>query len=126
MALPQLVEVTLAGGVGYVVKAAWDFFAKRQDAKTPEAKQAFQLTHTSGQVDLLARINAELESDNDRLRKILHETEDRAEAQRQQWIAERYALTTEVDTLRAKVIDLVKEMDVLQSRLKALTESYGD
>lgn len=122
---PQLVQVTLAGGFGYVVKAAWDFFATRQTAKTPEAKQAAQLTHTTGQIDLLARVNSELESDLDRMRKTLHDVEDRFYRQRDEWAKERAALLTELDEMRGKLVDLMSEVDTLQHKLRDITDRHG-
>ena len=124
--IPQLVEVTLAGGLGYVIKSAWDYYVKRQDAKTPEAQQALQLTQSNGQVDILARVNAELESDNDRLRKIIRDTDIHIVEQKRAWDEERSRLMTELETMRANLINMMGEIDVLQSKLRALTEPLTD
>lgn len=119
----RLVEVALAGGIGYILKSAWDLFARRSDAKTPQANAVFQLTHTGQQVDILARVNKELEDDMNRFRVILTETEARAraneaawQARESAWFAERRKLQEQLDAMHAQVRSLLDEVETLQKR----------
>ena len=123
----RLVEVALAGGVGYILKSAWDLFARRADAKTPQANAVFQLTHTGQQVDILARVNSELEDDMNRFRVILTETEARAraseaawQAREAAWFEERRKLQEQLDAMHAQVRSLLDEVETLQKRWSRL------
>ena len=122
----RLVEVALAGGVGYILKSAWDLFARRADAKTPQANALFQLTHTGQQVDILARVNSELEGDMNRSRVMLAETETRAraseaawQAREAAWFEERRKLQEQLDAMHKRVRSLLEEMEILQQRLRS-------
>ena len=123
----RLVEVALAGGVGYILKSAWDLFARRSDAKTPQANAVFQLTHTGQQVDILARVNSELEDDMNRLRAILTETETRARASEAAWQArevawfeERRKLQEQLDAMHTQVRSLLDELETLKQRWSSM------
>lgn len=122
----RLVEVALAGGVGYILKSAWDLFTRRSDAKTPQANALFQLTHTGQQVDILARVNSELEGDMNRSRVMLAETETRAraseaawQAREAAWFEERRKLQEQLDAMHNRVRSLLEEMEILQQRLRS-------
>ena len=106
----RLVEIALAGGIGYILKSAWDLFVRRSDAKTPQANAVFQLTHTGHQVDILARVNSELEDDMNRFRAMLAETETRARAneaawqvREATWFEERRKLQEQLNAMHARV-----------------------
>ena len=123
----RLVEVALAGGVGYILKSAWDLFARRSDAKTPQANAVFQLTHTGQQVDILARVNSELEGDMDRFRAILTETETRAraseaawQAREAAWFEERTKLQEQLDAMHTQVRSLLDELETLKQRWSSM------
>ena len=123
----RLVEVALAGGVGYILKSAWDLFARRSDAKTPQANAVFQLTHTGQQVDILARVNSELEDDMNRFRVILAETETRAraseaawQAREAAWFEERRKLQEQLDAMHTQVRSLLDEVETLQQRWSSM------
>lgn len=119
----RLVEVALAGGVGYILKSAWDLFARRADAKTPQANALFQLTHTGQQVDILARVNSELEGDMNRSRVMLAETETRAraseaawQAREAEWFEERRKLQEQLDAMQVQARRLLDELETLKQR----------
>lgn len=119
----KLVEVALAGGVGYIMKSAWDWIVRRSESKTPQASATFQLTYTGQQVDLLARVNAELESDVATLRTSLRETETNFRAneaawqvREAAWLAERRQMQNQLDTMHAQVRGLMDEIETLQRR----------
>ena len=119
----RLVEIALAGGIGYILKSAWDLFVRRSDAKTPQASAVFQLTHTGQQVDILARVNSELEDDMNRFRVILTETEARAraseaawQAREAAWFEERRKLQEQLDAMHAQVRSLLDELETLKQR----------
>lgn len=123
----RLVEVALAGGVGYILKSAWDLFARRSDAKTPQANAVFQLTHTGKQVDILARVNKELEDDMNRFRVILTETETRAraseaawQAREAAWFEERRKLQEQLDAMHTQVRSLLDELETLKQRWSSM------
>ena len=123
----RLVEVALAGGVGYILKSAWDLFARRSDAKTPQANAVFQLTHTGQQVDILARVNKELEDDMNRFRVILAETEPRARAseaawqvREAAWFEERRKLQEQLDAMHTQVRSLLDELETLKQRWSSM------
>ena len=123
----RLVEVALAGGVGYILKSAWDLFARRSDAKTPQANAVFQLTHTGQQVDILARVNSELEDDMNRFRAILTETETRARAseaawqvREAAWFEERRKLQEQLDAMHTQVRSLLDELETLKQRWSSM------
>ena len=129
----RLVEVALAGGVGYILKSAWDLFARRVDARTPQANAVFQLTHTGQQVDILARVNSELEDDMNRFRAVLTETEARAraseaawQAREAAWFAERRQLQEQLDAMHRQVRELLDEVETLQSRWSRLERGSTD
>ena len=129
----RLVEVALAGGVGYILKSAWDLFARRSDAKTPQANAVFQLTHTGQQVDILARVNSELEDDMNRLRVILTETEARAraneaawQAREAAWFEERRKLQEQLNAMHAQVRSLLEEVETLQQRWSRLERGSNE
>ena len=123
----RLVGVALAGGVGYILKSAWDLFARRSDAKTPQANAVFQLTHTGQQVDILARVNSELEGDMNRFRAILTETETRARASEAAWQVREAAwsearrkLQEQLDAMHTQVRSLLDEVETLQQRWSSM------
>ena len=123
----RLVEVALAGGVGYILKSSWDLFARRSDAKTPQATAIFQLTHTGQQVDILARVNRELEDDMNRFRVILTETETRAraseaawQAREAAWFEERRNLQEQLDAMQVQARRLLDELETLKQRWSSL------
>ena len=123
----RLVEVALAGGIGYILKSGWDLFVRRSDAKTPQANAVFHLTHTGQQVDILARVNSELEDDMGRCRAILTETETRAreneaawQAREAAWFEERRQLQEQLDAMHTRVRSLLDEVETLQSRWSRL------
>ena len=123
----RLVEVALAGGVGYILKSAWDLFARRSDAKTPQANAVFQLTHTGQQVDILARVNSELEDDMNRFRAILTETETRARAseaawqvREAAWFEERRKLQEQLDAMQVQARRLLDELETLKQRWRSM------
>ena len=129
----RLVEVALAGGIGYILKSAWDLFARRVDARTPQANAVFQLTHTGQQVDILARVNSELEDDMNRFRAVLTETEARAraseaawQAREAAWFAERRQLQEQLDAMHRQVRELLDEVETLQSRWSRLERGSTD
>lgn len=129
----RLVEIALAGGIGYILKSAWDLFVRRSDAKTPQANAVFQLTHTGQQVDILARVNSELEGDMDRCRAILTETEARAraneaawQAREATWFEERRKLQEQLDAMHAQVRSLLDEVETLQSRWSRLEQGSSE
>ena len=123
----RLVEVALAGGIGYILKSSWDLFVRRSDAKTPQANAVFQLTHTGRQVDILARVNSELEDDMNRFRVILTETEARAraseaawQAREAAWFEERRKLQEQLDAMHTQVRSLLDEVETLQQRWSSM------
>ena len=119
----RLVEVILAGGVGYIIKSAWDWFVRRSEAQTPHASATFQLSHTGQQVDLLARVNAELEGDIDRLRLTLTAVEAHAreselawQARENAWLAEKRQMQEQLDQMHAQVRAQLDQIETLQRR----------
>ena len=123
----RLVEVALAGGVGYILKSAWDLFVRRADAKTPQANALFQLTHTGQQVDILARVNSELEGDMNRSRVMLAETEARAraseaawQAREAAWFEERRKLQEQLDVMQVQARRLLDELETLKQRWSSM------
>ena len=129
----RLVEVALAGGIGYILKSGWDLFVRRSDAKTPQANAVFQLTHTGQQVDILARVNRELEDDLDRCRAILAETETRAreneaawQAREAAWFEERRKLQEQLEAMHARVRSLLDEVETLQYRWSRLERDSNE
>ena len=93
----KLVEVILAGGGGYVIKQAWDWWRDRQRAALPEARHIVQLTHTAQQVDLLAKVNQELEDDLACVRAVLRDTETHSRSSESAWQAREAAWLLELD-----------------------------
>ena len=129
----RLVEIALAGGIGYILKSAWDLFVRRSDAKTTQANAVFQLTHTGQQVDILARVNSELEGDMNRFRAILTETETRAraseaawQARETTWFEERRKLQEQLDAMHAQVRSLLDEVETLQQRWSRLERGSSE
>ena len=129
----RLVEVALAGGIGYILKSAWDFLVRRSDAKTPQANAVFQLTHTGQQVDILARVNSELEDDMGRCRAILAETETRAreneaawQVREAAWFEERRKLQEQLEAMHARVRSLLDEVETLQYRWSRLERGSNE
>lgn len=129
----RLVEIALAGGIGYILKSAWDLFVRRSDAKTPQANAVFQLTHTGHQVDILARVNSELEDDMNRFRVILAETETRARAneaawqvREATWFEERRKLQEQLNAMHAQVRSLLDEVETLQQRWSRLERGSSE
>lgn len=129
----RLVEIALAGGIGYILKSAWDLFVRRSDAKTPQANAVFQLTHTGQQVDILARVNSELEGDMNRSRALLAETEARARASEADWQAreatwfeERRMLQEQLATVQARVRGLLDEVETLQYQCSRLERGSSE
>ena len=123
----RLVEIALAGGIGYILKSAWDLFVRRSDAKTPQANAVFQLTHTGQQVDILARVNSELEGDMNRFRAILTETETRAraneaawQAREATWFEERRKLQEQLDAMQVQARRLLDELETLKQRWSSM------
>ena len=123
----RLVEIALAGGIGYILKSAWDLFVRRSDAKTPQANAVFQLTHTGQQVDILARVNSELEDDMNRFRVILTETEARAraneaawQAREAAWFEERRQLQEQLDVMQVQARRLLDELETLKQRWSSM------
>ena len=123
----RLVEIALAGGIGYILKSAWDLFVRRSDAKTPQANAVFQLTHTGQQVDILARVNKELEDDMNRFRVILTETETRArtseaawQAREAAWFEERRKLQEQLDAMQVQARRLLDELETLKQRWSSM------
>lgn len=119
----KLVEVILAGGGGYVIKQAWDWWRDRRRAALPEARHIVQLTHTAQQVDLLAKVNQELEDDLARVRAVLRDTETHSrssesawQAREAAWLLERRELQSELDEMHAKVRGLMDEIESLQRK----------
>ena len=129
----RLVEIALAGGIGYILKSAWDLIVRRSDAKTPQANAVFQLTHTGQQVDILARVNSELEDDMNRFRVILTETETRAraseaawQAREAAWFEERRKLQEQLNAMHAQVRILLEEVETLQQRWSRLERGSNE
>ena len=129
----RLVEVALAGGIGYILKSGWDLFVRRADAKTPQANAVFQLTHTGQQVDILARVNSELEDDMNRFRVILTETEARAraneaawQAREAAWFEERRKLQEQLNAMHTQVRSLLDEVETLQQRWSRLERGSSE
>lgn len=129
----RLVEVALAGGIGYILKSGWDLFVRRSDAKTPQANAVFQLTHTGQQVDILARVNKELEDDLGRCRAILAATETRAreneaawQAREAAWFEERRKLQEQLEAMHARVRSLLDEVETLQYRWSRLERDSNE
>ena len=129
----RLVEIALAGGIGYILKSAWTLFVRRSDAKTPQANAVFQLTHTGQQVDILARVNSELEDDMNRFRVILTETETRAraseaawQAREAAWFEERRKLQEQLNAMHTQVRSLLDEVETLQQRWSRLERGSSE
>ena len=129
----RLVEIALAGGIGYILKSAWALFVRRSDAKTPQANAVFQLTHTGQQVDILARVNSELEDDMNRFRVILTETETRAraseaawQAREAAWFEERRKLQEQLNAMHTQVRSLLDEVETLQQRWSRLERGSSE
>ena len=129
----KLVEVLLAGGLGYIIKSAWDWIVRRSDSRTPQASAVFQLSHTGQQVDLLARVNAELEGDVSRLRAILREVEDANRAHERDWqtretawFQERRAMQVQLEQMHVQVRGLMDELEALQKRWAVVDVGGGD
>ena len=128
----RAIEVLLAGGFGYVIKSAWDLWARRSDARTPEASATFRLTHTGQQVDLLARVNESLEQDLAHCRQVLRETEDehrRSElawqARECSWLREKREMQAQLDQMHKQVRTLMDEIETLQRRWSHLSSGGG-
>ena len=129
----RLVEIALAGGIGYILKSAWDLFVRRSDAKTPQANAVFQLTHTGQQVDILARVNSELEDDMNRFRVILTETEARAraseaawQAREAAWFEERRKLQEQLDVMQVQARRLLDELETLKQRWSSMERGSSE
>ena len=129
----RLVEIALAGGIGYILKSAWDLFVRRSDAKTPQANAVFQLTHTGQQVDILARVNSELEDDMNRFRAVLTETEARAraseaawQAREAAWFEERRKLQEQLDAMQVQARRLLDELETLKQRWSSMERGSSE
>ena len=127
--LPRLIEVILAGGLGVILRDVINFFLRRSSDSAPAVQRMTEQGIVEKALLNMASSNDELTEEMARLRSLNAELESRGwareewwqtrwDSREQRWSARESEMQSEIDAMRSKMLELIRELDEMRARLQ--------